>query len=245
MDVEREQIFHTAYRKMEQPSVRLAAFPDNHPVVDIDRDCVIFQHMLSGVDDLEQVDKYPKDKKLVYYDLGGFIGQTTANFIIAHDPHKATAFEPNPAAIKGKHWDYVRTAGGKIINAAVGTEDGEVDFYLDSTKAVSQSCTATVDKVSEVNDQIPVPVEVIDFSKYISRRVRKDHFIVVKMDIEGGEYALLEKMIMMGTLKCVDELRIEWHSHKMTGDKDFYSTIEAVTKEYCHKNNIKLVEMDH
>ena len=60
MDVERDKIFHTAYRRMEQPSVRVAAFPHNHPDVDIDRDCAIFQHMLSGVDDLEHVDEYPK-----------------------------------------------------------------------------------------------------------------------------------------------------------------------------------------
>jgi FkbM family methyltransferase len=245
MDVERDKIFHTAYRKMEQPSVRMAAFPLNYPVVDIDRDCAIFQHMLSGVDDLESVDDYPKDKDLIYYDLGGFIGQTTANFIAAHNPAKATAFEPNPASIKGRHWNYVRRNGGKVINSAVGAKDGTVDFYMDSSKSVSQSCTAAKDKVSDINDQTPVPVDVIDFSNYIATRHRINQHTVVKMDVEGGEYEILSRMMKTGSLRNVDELRIEWHSHKMSGNKDFYTVVEEGTRLYCMTHNINLVEMDH
>jgi FkbM family methyltransferase len=245
MAVERDKIFHPIYRKREQPSVRVAAFPSNYPTIDIDRDCAIFQHMLSGVDDLEQVEEYPKDKDLIYYDLGGFIGQTTANFMAAHNPKKVTAFEPNPAALKGKHWDYVKAYGGKVINTAVGTYNGTADFYLDASKDISQSCTATADKVSDVNDQTPVSVEVVDFSKYLKFRRRKNHYTVVKMDIEGGEYELLDKMIMDNTLSKVDELRIEWHGHKMSGDADSYNAIENATRTHCKVNKINLVEMNH
>ena len=245
MDVERDKIFHTAYRRMEQPSVRVAAFPDNYPTIDIDRDNAIFQHMLSGVDDLEQVGEYPKDRDLVYYDLGGFVGQTTANFMAAHNPVKATSFEPNPAAVKGKHWDYVRANGGKVMNAAVGVDDGIIDFYLDSSKDISQSCTATPDKVSSVNDPDPVPVEVVDFPAYLSLRHRKNQYTVVKMDVEGGEYDILHSMIKTASLAIVDELRIEWHGHKMTGDKEFYSRIENATRDFCKHGNINLVEMNH
>ena len=245
MAVERDKIFHTAYRRMEQPSVRVAAFPANHPAVDIDRDCSIFQHMLSGVDDLEQVTEYPQDRDLVYYDLGGFIGQTTANFMSANNPKRVTAFEPNPAAIKGAHWDYVRSHGGKVLNNAVGTQDGEVDFYLDSTKDISQSCTATPDKVSSANDQDPVKVESVDFPAYIAKRVKPNDYTVIKMDIEGGEYDILNKMIKADTLGAVDELRIEWHGHKMTGNGDYYESVEECTRFYCDENNINLVEMNH
>jgi FkbM family methyltransferase len=243
MAVERDKIFHTVYRRMEQPSVRVAAFPDNYPSVNVDRDCAIFQHMLSGVDDLEHVTDYPKD--VVYYDLGGFIGQTTANFMAANNPKKVVAFEPNPAAIKGAHWDYVRQNGGKVINAAVGIEDGETEFYLDSTKDISQSCTATAEKVSDINDKEPVSVEVVDFPGYISKRTNKKDFIVVKMDIEGGEYDLLDAMIRNNSLKLVNELRIEWHGDKMTGNKRHYESVELATQVYCKNHGINLVEMDH
>lgn len=245
MDVERDKIFHTAYRRMEQPSVRVAAFPANYPTVDIDRDNAIFQHMLSGVDDLEQVGDYPKDKDLVYYDLGGFIGQTTANFMAAHSPTMTTAFEPNPAAIKGKHWDYVRAHGGKVVNAAVGAENGVIDFYLDSSKDVSQSCTATPDKVSAVNDPNPVPVDVVDFPRYLNTKYLRNHHTVVKMDVEGGEYGILSEMIETNILALVNELRIEWHGYKMSGDTEFYNTVESETRLFCSNNNINLVEMNH
>jgi len=43
--VERDIIFATRYRGTEQTSVKLAAFPLEYPKVDIDRGCIIFQHM--------------------------------------------------------------------------------------------------------------------------------------------------------------------------------------------------------
>jgi len=244
MAVERDKIFHTAYRRMEQPSARVAAFPGNYPMIDIDRDCTIFQHMLSGVDDLEQVSEYPRDKDLVYYDLGGFIGQTAADFMAAHNPKRATAFEPNPASIKGRHWDYVKANGGRVINSAVGVSDGTIGLYMDSTKDISQSCTTTPAKVSEINDTEPVPVDVVGFSQHMQERRKRNDYTVVKMDIEGGEYGLINHMINYDTLRFIDELRIEWHGHKMTKSAS-YEVVEFATRKYCNDHNINLVEMDH
>ena len=243
--VERDTIFHTAYRNMEQPSVRYAAFPGNYPVVDVDRSCSIFQHMLSGVDDLEQVTEYPQGKDLIYYDLGGFIGETTANFMSANNPKRATAFEPNPASIKGRHWDYARANGAKVHNAAVGTSDGTIGLYMDRTRDISQSCTTTPENVSDRNDTEPVPVDVIGFSQYLQKYRKAGDYTVVKMDIEGGEYELLRHMMNYDTLKYINELRIEWHGHKMTGKQELYDSTEQAIRKYCEDFNINLIEMDH
>jgi len=51
--VARSEPWPRAMRHLEQHAVRYAAFPDLWPAVDVDRDCVIFQHMYSGRTDVE------------------------------------------------------------------------------------------------------------------------------------------------------------------------------------------------
>jgi len=57
--VEREIIFSTRYRGTEQTSVKLAAFPSEYPRVDIDKECVIFQHMRGYKDLIHNDGIYP------------------------------------------------------------------------------------------------------------------------------------------------------------------------------------------
>jgi hypothetical protein len=53
--------------------------------------------------------------------------------------------------------------------------------------------------------------ECIDFSSWIAGNFAESDYLIVKMDIEGSEYAVLDKMASDGTLGWVDELYVEWH----------------------------------
>lgn len=59
-----------------------------------------------------------------------------------------------------------------------------------------------------------------DFSRWLRELVADE--IVVKMDIEGAEVQVLEKMIEDGTDSLVDELLVEWH----TDDEKFVQDLE-------------------
>ena len=54
---------------------------------------------------------------------------------------------------------------------------------------------------------------MIDFSRWLSANFSIRDYIIVKMDIEGAEYEVLEKMIRDGTLQMVNELYVEFHQH--------------------------------
>jgi hypothetical protein len=43
----------------------------------------------------------------------------------------------------------------------------------------------------------------------------KEDYIVLKVDIEGAEYEVLEKMFEDGSIEYIDELYIEWHYDKV------------------------------
>lgn len=65
---------------------------------------------------------------------------------------------------------------------------------------------------SHVNDG-GVPVPCVDFAKWLNNSAKKwDDEIIVKLDIEGGEYALLDALEAADADRHVDLFLIEWHS---------------------------------
>ena len=57
-----------------------------------------------------------------------------------------------------------------------------------------------------------VDVECIDFSQWVKDNFSPEDHIVMKMDIEGSEFAVLPKMVNDGTLSWMNGIVIEWHA---------------------------------
>jgi FkbM family methyltransferase len=58
---------------------------------------------------------------------------------------------------------------------------------------------------------IPQPTRALDFSGWVSRKFDAEDFVAVKMDIEGAEYPVLEKMLADGSIDAVKIMLIEFH----------------------------------
>ena len=56
----------------------------------------------------------------------------------------------------------------------------------------------------------------IDIADFLKRRFREDDFLVVKMDLEGAEYAIVPHLIAEGVGPLIDELFIEVHTETNT-----------------------------
>ena len=56
----------------------------------------------------------------------------------------------------------------------------------------------------------------IDIADFLKRTVREDDFVVVKMDIEGAEYAVVPHLISAGVAPLVDEMFVEVHTDTNT-----------------------------
>lgn len=74
-------------------------------------------------------------------------------------------------------------------------------------------------------------VECFDFSNFILKNLNKEDFIVIKLDIEGAEYPVLEKMIKDDTLSYVNVLYVEWHNHMLTNKYDEYSIRNVISNK--------------
>ncbi len=157
--------------------------------------------------------------KRVYIDLGCHNGQSINDFFNWYslvDPkakeYEVYGFEPNDSF--SKYWGDISLAHPNVafLQQAAWSSDCKLNFsQLDQEKDISSTVMA------EKRDYDPEKireVEAIDFSKFLSKFTDYDK-VIVKMDIEGAEFPVLEKLISDGTVGIIDLLLLEWHAHKM------------------------------
>lgn len=153
----------------------------------------------------------------IFIDLGCYDGDTVEEFrnwskvaFPDRSDWKIYAFDPNP---KFKHnWKKKSNDNTFFEQSAAWIKDGEIEVAIDQTDT-PRGTTVMPSKVA-IWDNFPhIIVKCFDFSKWIEKF--KDDFLVVKMDAEGAEFPILEKMIRDGTDKLVDRLMVEFHPNKV------------------------------
>lgn len=80
-------------------------------------------------------------------------------------------------------------------------------------------------------------IDCIDFSEFLSQ-FSNNNEIFVKMDIEGAEYEVMDRLIDTGTIKHIKKLNIEWHPNSR---KDSPKSIEYYNDVFV-QYNIKLIQ---
>lgn len=109
-----------------------------------------------------------------------------------YKPDRIYGFDPT-LLVPGK----AKVHGVPVIlsQKAAWTHDGTVLFHEDGTAS----------RIGAYGSE----VECFDFSAWL-KKLKADE-IIVKMDIEGAEVALIERMIEDGTDALLSELLVEWH----------------------------------
>ena len=104
------------------------------------------------------------------------------------------------------------TDGITFHNKAVWIKDGIEKFYIGHGASSSLIHGKTRGNLDFNN---PIEVDCVDLSKWITENFDKDDYIILKMDVEGAEYKVLEKMIDEGTINYVDKLYVEFHGMRV------------------------------
>ena len=118
------------------------------------------------------------------------------------------SFECNP-----RFSSILNRKGVCFHNTAVWIKDEEIDFYLGNPLG-SSLCK---DKFTGNLNKNPIKVQGIDLAKFITENFLKEDYIVLKLDIEGGEYDVLPHLIKENIIPdYINELYGEWHGNKIT-----------------------------
>lgn len=168
-----------------------------------------------------------KENEILFVDLGANLGQgyswfskyfNTPNF-------KFELFEPNPNCLDELK-KLPSVIEGKVIlhQVGVGAQAGSFKFYgLASNEGGEHSQGGSIVKdhnsdMYKASEEDAIDVEVINFSNYLKEKRDKFDKIVVKMDIEGAEVDLLEKMIADNSIDLVDYIYIEFHAQYQSAE---------------------------
>ena len=175
------------------------------------------------------LDKFPPKRDCIVYDFGirenPDFGKT-----LLHPPFrcKVFAFDPSPITLK---W-YTESDSSKelrdnpnyhLFHYGAGGVDGTVRLNkydwgqvsiirfplgLDCDNATVGHANCKLDYPSTGSFQLPVKT-----LGTIMKELNHTHIDMLKVDVEGSEYAFLEQAVDEGSLGNVDQLTVEWHHY--------------------------------
>lgn len=149
----------------------------------------------------------------IFLDCGGNLGRAVRAFLKTYkDATEYEIFSFEPQVRLNKFYEGLLSDRIHLINKAVWTHDGKVEFHY--TKNVKGS-TIFTDYATDEGIVKTARVLCIDFSAWVMRKFNPDDYIILKMNIEGAEYPVLEKMTTDGSLHYINELYVSPHVKKI------------------------------
>lgn len=151
----------------------------------------------------------------VFIDCGAYTGDTIELFkkgeiVKRDDLNEFEIFAFDPAS---DHPD--------VIKKAVSTFDGQAVFSFNLDRDMASTIepkSLRFDNIGKLTEPLYTTekriVEVISLPKWICQ-FKKEDYVILKLDIEGSEFDILEEMIQSKTIELVDELFVEFHSFNM------------------------------
>lgn len=136
-------------------------------------------------------------------DCGANIGMATVYFKLLFPDAKILSFEPNPYCfdvlkqnVKENDLDNV-----SLIKAGCGKKEGKVTFHINPGFSPMSSMDGSRNPEAEAVD-----VDIVKLSDHINRPVD-----IFKMDIEGGEWDVMDDLVSTEKIKLIDRMFIEYH----------------------------------
>jgi FkbM family methyltransferase len=189
----------------------------------------------------------------VFLDLGTHFGQGLQDFIKRFNMDSTWnihTFEANPTTYKIFLEGFRQEVPWvKAHNLAISDYNGSITINIETppgegdtgqgTSIIDLDHWAPWDGTLRDNFQRQEQVLCMDLGQFIRHNFTPEDNIIVKMDIEGAEYRVLDKMIQDGTLNWINHLAIEWHSRFFTNVEEMRER-EANIIRYIKDNNIIL-----
>lgn len=149
------------------------------------------------------------------------------------------SFEPIPGLAKQLQEIHKDNPTVNIQNSAVWINNEVKKFHLSEEYTDGSSL---LDSLNNLREEHSIKIPCFDLSTWISETFDENDYLILKLDIEGAEYEVLNKMIEDGTINLINEFWGEWHDMKISDPK----TLEISKKvyNYLKENNIEFKEWE-
>lgn len=148
-------------------------------------------------------------------DCGANVGNITAR--IAATQAEVFTFEPNPYAFSVLKKRFEKNQNVHCFNQGVHDHNGTMRLYLHENADQNQIYWSTGSSFLEykgnVRKESSVEVDVIDLVEFVANLKRE--IKLIKMDVEGVECPIIQKMINTGIIHRIEMLLVETHDAKV------------------------------
>lgn len=176
-------------------------------------------------------------------DCGASVGDVTTK--MAAQGATVYAFEPNPITFKHLQKRFENTPTVTCLNQGVLDKNSQLPFYFhqdidlsrENNPLVAANGSSLLAFKRNVNKENFVEVEVIDLAAFIEQLPQRVKLL--KIDVEGVEYEILNRLIDTKVYKQIDQILVETHEKKIPELRPKHKQLqEKITKE--HITNINL-----
>jgi len=148
----------------------------------------------------------PIDEESVVLDVGAYDG-AWAEKVAERYGARLYGFEPNPGVLEEARGRLARFEKVTLFAYALGAEDGTATLTL---RHMGSTLFAEASANPRRADESTVDVEVRDIKRVIDE-LDLDEIDFVKINIEGGEYGLLERLVETGYVARCRILQVQFH----------------------------------
>jgi FkbM family methyltransferase len=172
-----------------------------------------------------------ESQKGIFIDCGGYDGCSAVKFILDNPGFESITFEPNPML-----WNYYQDVPTTLIKKGVAGKTETRYFTIDEIDGDGSSFVAgkAIDYTKKVKNEDfeKIQIECIDICEVLE--ALKDYQkIVLKLDVEGAEYEILNRLLESGLISRISKLYAEWHWHKIGMSYEQHLEIYNRVKAYC------------
>ena len=137
----------------------------------------------------------------IVFDLGGYLGEWTSNLYSRYNCN-VHIFEPVKEYADVIAHRFAKNPKIKVVQAGLASADLKTRITLDEfeSKVVEESSTHRTEEI-----------ELISFTRYLAENNIRT-VDLVKSNIEGAEYDLLEHLLSTGQIGSINHLLIQFHN---------------------------------
>jgi FkbM family methyltransferase len=178
------------------------------------------------------------NKRYFFIDVGGHVGKAVQRFRDKRDPQYKFyiySFEPNPDKIQL----FEGLKNHVLIPRAAWIKNEKKEFIIGDENFGDGSTLIFSKSTGKLRRSTPILVDCIDFSWWLKSSFSSDDYIIVKFNIEGSEYPILDKMMADSTITLLNELIVYWHWYMIKmpfeAHRDFVSKLDRypeINKKY-------------
>lgn len=151
----------------------------------------------------------PTNEPIQAIDCGANIGMSLLYIKIRAPRARVMCFEPNPAARAVLEKNIAANNWGEevqVLPYALGKKKGTVDFFVEGDEATSSGGSTGRHQKNKNRGLNSYTVDVDTLSHHIDGTIN-----LLKIDIEGSEFDVVEELVAEKRLRSVGALQLEYH----------------------------------